>query len=172
MNMYNGKIKIVHFLFFVMIAFNANGVDKEYCLKLETLAKTENIQKLLLNWVDLKYSGSTIPRNDVTRYYTGIRPGIYTLKKHSFDWGMLNFDEQKSRIKLMGLENGDFYDGHNRMPAQSASVTSVFFAERSYYGILVKLNTSDYFVKAEYKKDVTMISDRIAIYCGFSLERK
>lgn len=141
-------------------------------MKLETLAKTENIQKLLLNWVDSKYSGTPIPRSDVTRYYTGIRPGIYTLKKHSFDWEMLNFDQQKSRIKLMGLENRDFYEGHNRMPAQSASVTSVFFAEKSYYGILVRLISSDSFVKPENKKNLIMISDRIAIYCGFPLERK
>lgn len=166
-------------ILFLKMFTTAYSIDNEYCLRLKDQLNANDVQSQLLKWVDDNfYQKKVIKRNQITTYYTGIRPGKYTLLEHGFNWGLLEFDQLLSRIKLIGLETSDFYQKYShpssagktakqlRKPASINNVDSILFSEKSYYGIIVRLDNSNDFIDKKHQKYLQPVSDRIAILCG------
>jgi hypothetical protein len=155
----------------ITVTINVNAYDKEYCLNLESIVKNKENQKTLINWIDLNFKNSFINLDGVTSLYQGIRPGRYSLIKPKFDWRLINFDTQKSRIMLIGLNLLDFSEIKKERFANSESIDSFLFAEKLHYGILVKLKDSKQFVNNPHSENLNIITDRISIICGVTFER-
>ncbi len=167
-------------LLLIMQIVNVNAsVDEEYCLHLQTNIKEKEIQNNLITWVDKEFHDSLLITNKNRTGFSRIKPGRYGYKVYSFNWDILGFDTEKSEIKLLGLDVSDFFKKvpagtpismdaleKLRKPAEVSAIDSIFFSEKSYHGIIVKMRTSDGFIEEKYKNYLTVISDRVGVLCG------
>ena len=83
-------------------------------------------------------------------------PGMFWYKRADINWELLNFHPQ-SQVRLVGKEIGlDESD-------EVTGIQSVFFGERSRYGILVSVNETGEFGVNE--SSLTNTSPTISVVC-------
>ena len=167
-------INLLGLLLFLVACTPTNSQD--YCLNLENSIKDVDVQKKLIKWVDETFNQEVILRNDLTSI-NNVRPGYYSYKGKQFDWNVLGFDNRSRNIQLIGVDTPDFSEKTNTKDSQGFSnfipkdsiktnlVNSIFFADKRWYGILVKLKHSDIFIETDKMKFTKKASDRIAVFC-------
>lgn len=133
----------------LVLGLTACDDPNNYCAGLIALAESHEVQADLRRWVAENVIGRTYTYDDPDVYGAGgMYPGFYWLKT-DFDWSSLGFDEQWAQVRLVGKLD---------------DVKSVFFGERSRYGVLVRNGTSGTFGVPE--QHLRVIADDIAVLCG------
>ena len=85
-------------------------------------------------------------------------PGLYR-HKTEFDWQILGFDERRAQVRIVGPHPIDIVDD------EVTNIKSVFFAERSRIGVLVKApDSNDYGVGSD-EQFLIPISENVAVIC-------
>ena len=98
---------------------------QEYCNKLKEKANSSDIQVKLKYWVASNITNKKFAIEEVNMG-GGMVPGFYYLLNPNFDWAILGF-ANRPQVRLIG---------------ELDKVESVFFGERSRYGILVSASKS------------------------------
>lgn len=147
-------MKALLLLFFVVVPVAAcsNG-SASYCEKLRKTAELKEVQAELMGWVDRHVKGKSFDSEDVL-LGGGMWPGVYWYPV-DFDWSVLGFGK-RTQIRLVGPKT----------TADLENVQSVYFGERSRYGILVSLDAYDGYGLGEAEANLTKVSHRIAVVCG------
>ena len=128
------------------------------CDRLLKLAKDSSLMQMLDAWVTDHIDAKSIMRSDLT--LGGLKaPGTYFLKSN-FDWSILDFNSDISQIRLVGSGVDSFRDG------VLVELESVFFTEISGFGFLVNVNGTDLGLRAEEKKYVHFVNDRVSVLCA------
>lgn len=148
------------FILFLLLLINMTSCAKYtqlYCQKLEATVNEPQVRKELENWFDDNFANKLISKSEYR--YGGIYvPGLYTYLG-TFDWSILGFDENSSRIKLLGIHDDDI-DSEGFV-----KVNKVFLGERSRAGILLKSDKSESYVLGTDQQYIKEVTDRIAILC-------
>lgn len=171
------KMKKIYICIIVnLISISAySNVDAEYCEQLNNRLSDLSIQEKLLSWVDNRFDKSMIKLSQTAAFRAPIRPGWVTWKENDFDWKMLGFNPIKGKINLIGLTFRSFVEYPDETNksfedrikyASSNDISSIFFAERTGYGILVKLKSSHEFIDEKYNEYITLVNSRIGVLCG------
>lgn len=127
-----------------------------YCDSITQLARNPENVGVLKNWVAKNVVENGVETTDL-RLGGGMWPGIFWYNK-KFDWETLGFREG-SQVRLVGPKAGDLK--HDRLE----NIQSVFFGEKSRYGILVRLPSSNEFgINPSYLKYVSE-DGNIAVVC-------
>ena len=133
------------------------------CDQLVAIASKKEVASYLQEWAAKHVFNAEVPSAHVVMY-GGRAPAsyLYPIESHSigFDWRVLGYNpERQLRISLVGPMAAD------SMGPTITNVKSVFFSERSRYGILVKApGASDYGV-GTHGKFLKPISENIAVIC-------
>lgn len=147
------------FIMTVLLSASCDSNDQElYCQGLIDTAKKGASADLLEDWAVKNIFTGDLQRSDI-KFEGRVIPGLYRFYGKEFEWSSIGFDSRKSQVRLVGphpehvSENG------------VSNIKSVFFAERSRYGYLVKEKVSgDYGVGAD-SKHLTSITDNVAVLC-------
>ena len=150
-----GKIVVIAGLFSLPSCSNADG---DYCSRLATIAEDESVQEYLVAWVDEKILQQPLTFGRVKSGGLMI-PGRYMLLDGP-DWSVLGFSAEDSQVRLVGPSASDVNSGDLR-----SSVASVFFGERSRYGILVKTSSAPDVGLGADLSFVTWITDQVGVVC-------
>ena len=145
-------IQLKRLALFIMLPFfiSCTSDNSNYCDALVEKSKNEPIKKLLLTWVNKNIANKKITESDVV-FGGGMWPGFERLKVN-FDWDALGVSEF-SHIRLVRKIEGV---GLN-------NVQSVFFGEKSRYGILVKVSgSSEFWIDKKY---FSYSDNDIAVIC-------
>jgi hypothetical protein len=126
-----------------------------YCGRLESRARDPEIQRALESWVDVHWTGDRIPPESI-ELADGIAPGFRWLTAE-FDGSLLSMGAD-AHARLLGVGPRNILDD-----AIAPEVDALYFAERSRYGIAVRLRDRDSFgLPAE---GLIPVTDRIGLVC-------
>lgn len=134
-----------------------NARDDAYCEHLHKTAEDPKIREELESWVYQNVAERNLLRKDI-EYHTRFVPGMYSFDGN-FDWELLGFDQQRAKVNLVGPSPGDFTGN------DVAHIKSVLFAERSRFGILVKLPESEDFGLGSDSQYLSAVASNISVLC-------
>lgn len=155
------NISLVIFLAMLVLSCSAEEQD-DYCDSLLVKAKDQRLQELLINWVSQNIPEGKLPRNFVKGGGLMI-PGSFYYPA-SFKWGDIGFSQDRSQIRLLGV------DSRNITQGKLEGIKSVLFAERSRYGIIIKLSSSDSFGLNKDSEYLTALNDHVGVVCMSDLK--
>lgn len=148
------------FLLGFMLANLTACSAEPYCGHLESVAKNPVVERQLKEWVRENVVDKKITMNDVM-LGGGMWPGLYWYPTQ-FDWNLLGFNPD-AQIRFVGAMIVE--DDNGRIK----NIKSVFFGERSRYGILIRLpGATDFGVNPRY---LAPVSEDVAIVCESKSER-
>jgi len=129
--------------------------NDKYCNDIEAKFSDLDLQSYLIEWVDENIVGRKFLEDEIWTS-GGIKPGYFWLPDSEVDWVKFNFWE-RSQVRFIGPS----YDAN--LSEIETEIKSIFFAERSRKGVLVRMPDSTTFGVND--SELRPISDRVAVYC-------
>jgi hypothetical protein len=132
-------------------------IDQEYREALVDKMKDTDVSNTLERWARDNVFQKQLKRSDV-KFGGRMVPGLYRYETE-FDWQLLGFDEKYAQVRLVGPHVRHVSDD------EVTNIRSVFFAERSRLGVLVKAPDSDDYGVGSDEQFLTPISENVAVIC-------
>jgi hypothetical protein len=141
----------------VLVAF-AGSEEPRYCARLEARARDVATQERLRAWVREHVAGKPIRAKDALSS-DGVGPGDRLLNE-TFDGAILGYGEG-AHARVVGPDPADWL-----ADAATDEVDSVFFTERSRYGVLVRLpGRASFGLVAWMQPQLRPVSEDLAVLC-------
>ena len=148
------KPSIISLIIFLTSCGSSNQM---YCETLVGKLNDSDAVNTLELWAKDNVFQKDLKKSDV-KFEGRIVPGFYRYPTE-FNWQVLGFDEKKAQVRIVGPHTKDIVD------EKVTNIKSVFFAERSRLGVLVKApGTDDYGVGSD-KEFLTPVSENVAVLC-------
>lgn len=139
----------------VLILSACENRASDYCRELRSRLTDREVQDYLIDWVDKNIVDRPFSEGDIA-VSGGIYPGYHWLPDAQVDWKKLGFREQ-AQVRFVGAP----YDATSTRLSEVTK--SIFFAERSRKGVLIRMpHVSEFGVDVS---KIEVISGRVAVYC-------